>query len=80
VDTIVYTEKGTVHCICPVTGEQRDLAFQGFEADRDTLKYRCPAVAYGLECAGKALCRQAGIEKSPRKLLMRWRGRRINTN
>ncbi len=23
VDTIVYTEKGTVHCICPATGEQR---------------------------------------------------------
>ena len=31
VDTIVYPEKGTVHCICPATGEQRDLAFQGFE-------------------------------------------------
>ncbi|MEW7976279.1 MAG: hypothetical protein AB2814_02140 [Candidatus Sedimenticola endophacoides] len=39
-DTIVYTEKGSVHCICPATGEQRDLAFQGFEADRDALKYR----------------------------------------
>ena len=59
-DTIVYTEKGTVHCICPVTGEQRDLAFQGFEADRDTLKYRCPAAAYGLECPGKQQCHQAG--------------------
>ena len=59
-DTIVYTEKGTVHCICPVTGEQRDLAFQGFEADRDTLKYRCPAAAYGLDCPGKAQCHHAG--------------------
>ena len=60
VDTIVHTEKGTVHCICPATGEQRDLAFQGFEADRDTLKYRCPAAAYGLECKGQAQCHQAG--------------------
>jgi len=59
-DTIVHTEKGSVHCICPVTGEQRDLAFQGFEADRNTLKYRCPAAAYGLECQGQAECHQAG--------------------
>lgn len=59
-DTIVYTEKGTLHCVCPATGEQRDLAFQGFEADRNTLKYRCPAAAYGLECQGQAQCHQAG--------------------
>ena len=60
VDTIVYTEKGSVHCICPNTGEQRDLAFQGFESDRNTIKYRCPAAAYGLECKGRAQCHQAG--------------------
>lgn len=59
-DTIVHTERGSVHCICPGTGEQRDLAFQGFEADRGTLKYRCPAAAYDLECSGKAACHQAG--------------------
>jgi hypothetical protein len=60
VDTIVYTEKGAVHCLCPVTGEQRDLAFQGFEAQRGTLKYRCPAAAYGLQCEGQAQCHHAG--------------------
>ena len=60
VDTIVHTEKGTVHCICPATGEQRDLAFQGFEADRNTLKYRCPAAAYGLDCQGREACHRAG--------------------
>jgi hypothetical protein len=59
-DTIVYTEKGSMHCICPQTGEQRDLAFQGFESDRNTIEYRCPAAAYGLECEGRAQCHQAG--------------------
>lgn len=59
-DTIVHTEKGSLHCVCPVTGEHRDLAFQGFEADRKTLKYRCPAAAYGLDCPGQAQCHQAG--------------------
>jgi len=59
-DTIVYTERGTVHCICPNTQEQRDMAFQGFEAERGTLKYRCPAAAYGLNCEGIAQCHRAG--------------------
>ena len=44
----------------PATGEQRDLAFQGFEAERDSLKYRCPAAAYGLDCEGQVQCHQAG--------------------
>ena len=60
VDTIVYSEKGTLHCVCPQTAELRDLAFQGFEADRNTLKYRCPAAAYGLDCKGQEQCHQAG--------------------
>ena len=59
-DTIVHTEKGSLYCVCPVTQEQRDLAFQGFEADRNSLKYRCPAAAYGLECQGQTECHQAG--------------------
>lgn len=59
-DTIVHTEKGLVQCICPLSGEQRNLAFQGFEADRSTLKYRCPAAAYDFDCPGQALCHQAG--------------------
>ena len=29
------------------------MAFQGFEAGRGTLKYRCPAAANGLECEGR---------------------------
>ena len=60
VDTIVHTEKGSVHCLCPQTGEQRDLAFQGFEADRNALKYRCPAAAYELDCQGRERWHQAG--------------------
>ena len=40
-----------------------ELAFQGFEADRGTLKYRCPAAAYDLTCRGRAIChRQAGCK------------------
>ena len=58
-DTLVYTEKGEVCCVCPETGEQRRLAFQGFEAKRGRLKYRCPAAAYGFTCAGQRARRRA---------------------
>jgi len=59
-DNIVHTEKGQVRCVCPGTSEHRPMAFQGFEADRNTLKYRCPAAAYGLVCAGQAMCHEMG--------------------
>ncbi len=59
-DTIVYTEKGTVHCICPATGEQRDMVYCGFEKGRNTLKYRCPAAVHGFSCKGCGECSSAG--------------------
>ena len=58
---VLHSEKGEVLCRCPATGEERPMAFQGFEADRGTLKYRCPAAAYGLQCKGRRAClRDAG--------------------
>ncbi len=58
---VLHSEKGEVFCRCPATGEERPMAFQGFEADRGALKYRCPAAACGLECAGREAClRDAG--------------------
>ena len=55
-DVIVHDERGRVSCICPETGEVRAMAFQGFEAERGvcgTIKYRCPATAFGFDCAGQ---------------------------
>ena len=41
------------------------MAFQGHEERRDALKCLCPAVAYGLQCVGRAQCRRAaGIPES----------------
>ena len=45
----------------PATGEAAGV--QGFEADRGTLKYRCPAAAYDLDCKGREeCCRAAGAK------------------
>ena len=55
-DNIIYDEDGKIFCVCPKTGERREMANSGFEKDRDTLKYRCPACAYGFKCKGRDLC------------------------
>jgi hypothetical protein len=55
-DTVVYDVRGNILCVCPITGEQRAMACWGFEKERMTLKYRCPAAVYGLECKGMHLC------------------------
>lgn len=59
-DAIVYTEKGEVLCRFQDTDTEAanyaPLAFEGFEADRGTLKYRCPAAAQGIACTQKDFC------------------------
>lgn len=59
-DVFCYDESGKVYCSCPSErkgeDELRELAFVGFEKDRNTLKYRCPSAAFGFECQGRAEC------------------------
>jgi len=55
-DAFSFDEHGKVYCTCPVTGEQRELFFHGFERGRGTLKYRCPAAACGITCKGRKEC------------------------
>ena len=35
------------------------MAFEGFEAERECLKYRCPAAAKGIVCTQRDLCNGA---------------------
>ena len=53
---VVYNYRGDVMCVCPVTGEMRPMCYCGYEKDRGTIKYRCPATAYGMECKGVKQC------------------------
>ena len=59
-DVFCYDESGRVFCSCPAEqkgeDELREMAFAGFEKDRGTLKYRCPAAAFGFECKGRKEC------------------------
>lgn len=62
---VVYDQEGTVHCHCPKTGCCRRMAYGGFEKDRQALKYRCPAIHYGLDCAGRSRCGVGGSVRIP---------------
>lgn len=55
-ENVVYDYRGTVSCVCPRSGTERQMAYGGLERDRRTLKYRCPAEHYGIECAGRERC------------------------
>jgi transposase len=56
IQNVTYDYKGTIFCHCPKTGEVRQMAYGGFEEKRETLKYICPALAYGIECKGASEC------------------------
>ena len=54
---VAYNEGGEVFCHCPKSAEAHRMAFAGLEAQRGTLKYRCPAIHKGTSCAGFAQCK-----------------------
>ena len=51
-ENVIYTFDGQVSCVCPQTGAEHRMAYGGFERDRETLKYRCPARYSGITCEG----------------------------
>lgn len=60
-DTIYYSPTGTVCCkVNPFELDDNkayaNMQFMGFEPERDTLKYRCPAAAFGFECHNREAC------------------------
>jgi hypothetical protein len=55
-DHIVYDYRGTVYCCCPEQLKLKEMAYGGFEQQRQTLKYRCPAKHYGRQCKGEQNC------------------------
>jgi hypothetical protein len=61
-DTIYVSRDGQVCCkVRPFDPDPNaaycPMEYQGFEKDRGTLKFRCPAAAFGVECRNQAACR-----------------------
>jgi len=55
---IVYDQAGTLFCYDKVsdTPVRHPMAYIGHEAERGTLKYRCPARHHGFDCPSDTLC------------------------
>lgn len=57
-ENIVYDEQGTLYCYDKVSDPpvRHRMAYFGFEKDRGTLKYRCPAKHEGWTCRSDKRC------------------------
>jgi hypothetical protein len=55
---IVYDEAGTVYCYDRVSSPmvRHKMAYIGYEPQRETLKYRCPALHEGWSCPMSEIC------------------------
>jgi hypothetical protein len=55
---IVYDEEGTVYCYDKVSEKptRHKMAYIGYEPERETLKYRCPAKHEGWDCPMSKIC------------------------
>lgn len=55
---IRYDQDGTVYCQADENGQPtfRPMYFRGYEKDRGTLKYSCPAIAHGFACPHERAC------------------------
>jgi Transposase DDE domain/Transposase domain (DUF772) len=57
---VVHDEAGTIYCYDTVSNPpvRHKMAYIGYEKDRDTLKYRCPARHEGWECPSERRCNE----------------------
>ena len=55
---IVYTEDGTIYCYDKVSDPpvRHKMSYIGYEPERETLKYRCPAKHEEWECPMSSIC------------------------
>lgn len=55
---VVYTEDGSIHCYDKISDPpvRHPMSYIGYEPERQTLKYRCPAKHEGWECPMATIC------------------------
>lgn len=55
---LVYDEAGTVHCYDTVSEPpvRRKMSYVGYDKERETVKYRCPARHEGWDCPSEQKC------------------------
>lgn len=61
---VAYDFEGNVYCY-NIHGHRKKMAHGGFEKQRNTIKYRCPAEHYGMHCSGRSQCRIGASVRVP---------------
>ena len=56
---IYYNEHGEVFCYSPMYGERHEMRPNGYESERDSLRFQCPAKMYGISCGEADSCTHA---------------------
>ncbi len=56
IDNITYDCQGQIYCWCMKTGKRREMVYDGYEKERDSQKWRCPAACYGIRCKSFKRC------------------------
>ena len=59
-DTVLRTEHGDLYCKCPESEQIRPMHYQGYEKQRGTLKWACPAAVNDFQCQGRDECYRLG--------------------
>lgn len=63
---VSYDFEGNVYCY-DKRGDRHRMAHAGFEKDRDTIKFRCPAFHYGANCPNSGNCPVGSAVRIPLK-------------
>jgi hypothetical protein len=56
-----YNEAGNVYCYTKDKGHRQMMAPNGYETERDAVRFKCPAQAYGVKCAEMEECKCKNI-------------------
>ena len=56
-----YDEFGNVYCYSQDKGSRRLMAPNGYENKRDSVRFKCPALAYGINCPDVGVCKCKNI-------------------
>ena len=51
-----YDEFGNVYCYSKDKGSRRLMALYGYEKKRDSVRFKCPALEYGIKCPEMGAC------------------------
>jgi hypothetical protein len=54
--SLAYDYRGTVYCYPKLSENPVEMCYSGYEPKRDSIRYQCPHMAYGISCPRSETC------------------------